>query len=73
VAPHLHAYLVDEDDGALGAVDIARQLAQGLAHQPRLCPHLHTQPPAPPQTTHMLSGSSAHSNMQQEQAGYHCQ
>src|SRR5512138_296996 len=43
VAEHdadLHAQLVDEDDERLALRARARELAQGLAHQPRLEPHV---------------------------------
>src|SRR5262249_55880646 len=36
----LHADLVDEDHHGIGAVDRGGELAQGLAHQPRLQPGL---------------------------------
>src|SRR5258706_5227434 len=43
VAEHdadLHADLVDEDDERIGALDVARELAQRLAHEARLQAHL---------------------------------
>src|SRR5229473_2179362 len=36
----LHSHLIDEDHHGVGAVDRGRELAQRLAHQPRLQPGL---------------------------------
>jgi hypothetical protein len=39
---HLVADLVDEDDGAVALGRVLHELAQRLAHQPRLTAHLQT-------------------------------
>src|SRR6185295_3156646 len=38
--PDLHADLIDEDHGALGLADDPRKLAERLAHEARLQPHV---------------------------------
>ena len=38
--PHLHAYLVDEDDAALVLGGKGSQHPHSRAHEPRLCSHL---------------------------------